>query len=154
VDDAVVVGVGNPERGDDAVGWRVVDGLEGVVPRGVRLVRMSGCDPASLIGAWRDAGHAVVVDAMVSGAEPGTVARFDTTAHPLPPDVRLPSTHALGVQTAIDLARALDALPGRLCVIAVEGGRFDPGAPLNARMWDGVAEAVHAVLDELAVEVV
>lgn len=152
--DAVIVGVGNRERGDDAVGWRVLDGLEGMVPHGVRLVRLNGSDPASLMEVWRNVECAVLVDAMVSGAEPGTVARFDATVHPLPSDLRLLSTHAVGVPAAIELARALDTLPGRMCVIAVEGVSFEQGSPLDSAMCDGVDEAVRAVLAELSVEVV
>ncbi len=151
--EVVVIGVGNPERGDDGVGWEVVSRLEGVLPPGVRTVRTSGADPASLMEAWRGAGSAVLVDAMVSGVEPGTVARFDAGAAPLPSGTRLVSTHALGAQAAIELARALEALPGRLCVIGVEAASFEPGSGLSRAVAEGAAAAANAVLDEIRVGV-
>jgi hydrogenase maturation protease len=91
---------------------------------------------------------------MISGCRPGTVARFDAVAGPLPGGTRLVSTHALGAQAALELARALDALPDRLIVIGVEGVFFEPGEPLHPSVWHGVSDAVRAVLEELAVEVV
>ena len=41
------------------------------------------------------------------------------------------STHAVGIGEAIELARTLDRLPGRLIVYAVEGHRFDAGLGLS-----------------------
>ena len=91
-----MIGVGNPDRGDDAVGPEVVAHLEGRVPPGVRLATTSGSDPATVMELWRGASRAILVDAMVSGAPAGTVERFDAAAAPLPHNVRLVSTHALG----------------------------------------------------------
>jgi hydrogenase maturation protease len=154
VADRVVIGVGNPERGDDSAGLTVAARLAGRLPPDVRLVRCRGTDPASLIDAWRGASLAVLVDAMVSAAEPGTVARFDAGAGAIPAGSRLVSTHALGAQAAIELARALGALPERLTVIGVEGASFEPGARMSPPVGRGVLDAVRAVLDEVAPEVV
>ena len=52
------------------------------------------------------------------------------------------STHAFGVADAVELARALDRLPERLDVYAIEGASFAAGAPLSP--------AVAAAIDELA----
>ena len=47
----------------------------------------------------------------------------------LPIGLSLASTHGFGVADAVELARALRQLPERLIVYAVEGCRFEPGAP-------------------------
>ncbi len=50
-DGPLVIGVGNPDRGDDAIGLVVVEDLA----REARVLRSVG-DPADLITAWGDGG--------------------------------------------------------------------------------------------------
>jgi hydrogenase maturation protease len=89
----------------------------------------------------------VLVDAVQSGAQPGTVHRVDASERPLPQELRgSTSTHALGLGEAIELARALERLPRLVLVYGVEGARFDAGAELSAE----VRVAVERVVDELA----
>jgi hydrogenase maturation protease len=148
-DAAVVIGVGNPDRGDDGVGPALLARLEGRVPGGVRLVRLAGADPAGMMEAWADAGRVVLVDAMVSGAVPGTVTRFDAAAGPLPAGVRLASTHVLGAETAVEMARALGNLPAHLVVYGVEGQSFAVGSGLSPAVAAAVPAAVERILGEV-----
>ena len=146
---AVIIGVGNPDRGDDGVGPEVVARLGALVPPGVHLVRLSGADPTQIMDAWLGAARAFVVDAMVSGEPPGTVRRFDATLTPLPAGVRLTSTHALGAGGAVELARALGRLPGSLVVYGVEGATFTAGAPLSPEAAAGAARAAERIAEEV-----
>jgi len=50
------------------------------------------------------------------------------------------STHGLGLAEAIELARALGALPPRCVVYAIEGASFEAGAPLTPAVSDAVAD--------------
>lgn len=145
----VVIGVGNQDRGDDAAGRRVAAALRGTVPDGVVVLESDG-DPATIIDSWSGADRAILVDAMVSGAAPGTVRRIDATESPLPVTVQLASTHAMGAADAVELARTLERLPGRLVVYGIEGARFHPGEPLSPEVADGVKVAVRMVRAELA----
>jgi hydrogenase maturation protease len=153
VGDVVVVGVGNPDRGDDAVGPGVVAHLEGVVPSGVRLLHTAGSDPGTILDAWRDADAAILVDAMVSGGSPGTVERFDAADAPLPSSVRLASTHALGAQTAVEMGRALGVLPRRLTVFGVEAVAFEHGASMTPEVAAAIDVAGGMILEEIAMDV-
>ena len=146
---AVVIGVGNPDRGDDGIGPEVLARLEGGVPAGVRLVRLSGADPGQVMDAWAGAGRAFVVDAMVSGAPAGSVRRFDAASGALPAEVHLASTHALGAGSAIEMARVLGRLPARLTVYGVEGATFALGAGLSAAAAAGAAEAAARIAEEV-----
>jgi hydrogenase maturation protease len=139
-----VIGVGNPYRGDDAVGLAVAEGLRARALAGVEIVECEQ-EPTRLLDAWGDAEVALVVDAAASGAAPGTVHRFDATDAPLPTQVFRSSTHAFGVGDAVELARTLDRLPRRIVVYGVEGARFTAGEPLS----DPVAGAVNAVVEAL-----
>ena len=72
----------------------------------------------------------LVVDA-AAGAEPGRLHRLDASAQPLPQRLFGSSTHGFGVAEGIELARALGVLPPVCVVYAVEGGRFETGAPMS-----------------------
>jgi hydrogenase maturation protease len=148
-DAAVVVGVGNPDRGDDAVGPEVLARLTGRVPVGARLVRLAGADPAAIMEAWSGCERVVLVDAMVSGVAPGTITRFDAAAGPLPVGVRLASTHVFGAETAVEIARALEKLPGRLVVYGVEGERFTVGSGLSPAVAAALPVAAEKILEEV-----
>jgi hydrogenase maturation protease len=144
----VVIGVGNTFRGDDAVGLAVVARLRERVPAGVAVVPCEQ-EPSRLMEAWQDASAALVVDAVTSGAEPGTLHRFDASNEAVPARVFRSSTHAFGVGEAIELARALGKLPERVFVYGIEGGEFQSGEGLTAPVDAAVERAVTAVLDDL-----
>jgi hydrogenase maturation protease len=68
-------------------------------------------DGAALMEVWRGEETVIIIDAVKSGALPGTIRRFDARAQPIPKDAFRCSTHAFGVAEAIELARALARLP-------------------------------------------
>ena len=88
--------------------------------------------------------------AVVSGAPPGTVHRFDAVSERAAcarPPCR--STHALGLADAVELARALGRLPRRLVVFGIEGAAFPLGGRPTAEVRDGARRAAHAVRAEV-----
>jgi hydrogenase maturation protease len=145
----VVIGVGNEDRGDDAAGRRVAAALRGRVPEGVVILESDG-DPVTMMDSWAGADRAILVDTMVSGAVPGTVRRIDLTEARLPASMQMASTHSMGAADAVELARAMGRLPGRLVVYGIEGASFRPGAPVTAAVADGVDVAVRMIRAELA----
>ncbi len=147
---AVVIGVGNEFRGDDAAGLIVARRLREQASTQAVVLDWEA-DPAGLLEAWMDANLAIVVDTVVSGAEPGTVQRFDASTVPLPARLAGSSTHALGVAEAIELARALDRLPGRTIVYGIEGSSFSAGAALDPTVERAIDETLTRVVAELGV---
>ena len=129
-------------RGDDAAGLEAVRRLhdEGGLDGDVELI-LHDTDGVDLIERWRGARAVVILDAVRSGAPPGTVHRFVAAANPLPAALAPASSHAIGVAEGIELARALDRLPAALIVYGVEGERFDTGT--------GLSETVRAALGPL-----
>ena len=127
-----LIGVGNRFRRDDAAGLEVAARLRATHPPGCRILEEEG-EPGSLIEGWALVKEALVVDAVSTGAEPGTLHRFDATAEPLPAELFRSSTHALGVADAVELARELDRLPARLAVYGIEGEDFETGEGAHPR---------------------
>jgi hydrogenase maturation protease len=143
----VVIGVGNAFRGDDAAGREVAKRVRERVPDELEVV-VCELEPTRLIDAWEGADAALLVDAVSSGSEPGTVHRFDATAEALPSRAFRSSTHALGIGETIELARAIGRLPQRVVVFGIEGEVFGSGTELSGPAQEGVERAMELVLEE------
>ena len=146
-----LIGVGNRYRSDDAAGLEVARRLRKMHPAGIRIVEGEG-EPSSLLQAWELVAEALVIDAVRSGAEPGTLRRFEATREPLPVEMFRPSTHALGVADAVELGRELEKLPPRLAVYAIEGANFEVGEGLSPAVDETVDRLVMEIHDELRVK--
>ena len=145
-----IVCVGNPWRGDDAVGLHVARLLGGALPEGVELVEREG-EPTALIDAWEGADRVWLVDAVFSGAPAGTIHRLDASERALPAQLFRGSTHHVGLAEAVELARALGRLPASTVVYGIEGAGFDVGAELSPAVA-GAAERVATMVREEVAE--
>lgn len=145
-----VIGVGNPYRGDDGAGIAVARRVAAAAPAGVTVVEATG-EGAALMAAWETSASVVVVDAVRSGAAPGTVYRFDAARETLPARFFSYSTHAFSVAEAVELARVLGRLPSRLILYGVEGRRYEPGDGLTPEVERAAAEVAQRVLAEIDV---
>jgi hydrogenase maturation protease len=142
-----VIGVGNDYRSDDAAGLVVARRLRA---RGIEVLEHEG-EPVALLEAFAGRDAVVLVDAVRSGAAPGTVVRVDASDRPLPATLRgSSSTHAVGVGEAIELARSLGRLPRRIVVFGLEGERFDAGTSLSAPVEAAVDPLVATIAAEFA----
>ena len=144
---ALVIGIGNQDRGDDAVGLLVARRLAACLRPGVAVIESDG-DALALLDRWRGADSVVLVDAAAPVSTPGTVHCLDPRMGPLPREVSLGSTHAFGVAEAVELARALGCLPARMTIYAIEGACFATGTPLTPP----VATAAGAVAARIAAD--
>jgi hydrogenase maturation protease len=106
-------------------------------------------EPTRLLDQWDGIDILVVVDAVRTGAPPGTLHRVDGSTGPLPRDLRLASTHAVGVADALDLGRALERAPRRVVVLGVEGRAFGMGDAMTPAVSAALDDVVAAALAEL-----
>ena len=145
----VVIGVGNEFRRDDGAGPAVVARLRDLAPPGVRLVITDG-EPTRLIEAWAGAALAVVVDAVrAAPPRPGTIHRFVVDG-PGTRTGRAASSHGFGFDDAIRLAVALDRMPARLIVHAIEAADLTQGPGLTPPVAAAVDAVATAVLADLS----
>lgn len=143
-----LVGVGNRWRRDDGAGLAVAALLSERAPAGVEVV-VHEREPIELIEACVGASAVWLIDAVHSGAPPGTLHRFDASERALPAELFSISTHRLGLADALELARALGRLPPSVIVHGIEGARFEAGNELSP----AVAAATRALATALATEV-
>jgi hydrogenase maturation protease len=146
----MVIGVGNPYRNDDAVGLVVARRIRELNLQGVTVIEASG-EGASLMEAWQRADSVILIDAVYSGEEPGTIHRFDVHAQSLPAQFFNNSTHSFSVAAAIELARALNRLPQHIIVYGIEGKDFNAGTMLTAEVKEVVNCAIEKVLQDASV---
>lgn len=136
----LVIGVGNRDRGDDAIGPAVVDEIRRREAPVTTIV--SDGDLVDLLLEWRADDDVVVVDCVTTGGSIGSVLLLD------PRDLdraTRSSTHGVGVGFAVELAEVLGRLPERLRLFGVEGRSFDPG-PMSSELRSRVPEVTDEIL--------
>jgi hydrogenase maturation protease len=144
-----VIGLGNELRGDDGAGLLIARRVRQLTGQGSIEVRELSDEAAALLDAWHGRDTVIIADAMRSGSAPGTIVRLDPAHGPLPPPPRgRSSTHAIGLQDTVELARMLGRLPARLVVYAVEGARFNAGAGLSPEVRQAIPRVAAMVVAE------
>ena len=143
----LVIGCGNPLRGDDAAGPVLVRRLwDRGLPEGVRCAD-GGTGGMDVVFQMRGVPEVILVDACRTGAEPGAIFEVpgDEVAN-LPPLSGI-NLHAFRWDHALAFARWLlrEGRPDRVSAILIEGATFDVGAALSP----AVDRAINAVVDRL-----
>lgn len=152
---ALVVGVGNRLRNDDGIGAVVAEQVA-IAPGGPVDVRFHAGDPAALVELWHGADTVVVVDALRSGQEPGTVHHLVIDGGLGDAGATVPvrwhgvSSHGECVAVAVELARALDRMPRHLVLVGVEVADTGFGETLSPPVTAAVPDAVAAVREALS----
>jgi hydrogenase maturation protease len=123
--------------------------LEGTLPEEVDVLEREG-EPTSLIDSWEGSDAVWLVDAVSSGADPGTVHRLDASEGELPAALFRASTHHFGLAEAVELARAVGRLPRKTIVYGIEGGSFDTGQTLSPEVETAAARVADAIREEVA----
>ena len=145
-----LLGLGNLMRTDDAVGMLTLRELEecGRLPPEVRVIE-GGTLGLDLLECLRDISHLLVLDAVDSGAIPGTLKRFEG------PDLQesLPvskSVHLLGFSDLIGALRLMDAAPEEVVLIGVQPASTEWGTALTPEVEPARHALQQAALEQLA----
>lgn len=126
----IVVGIGHPLRGDDSLGFNMIEALIGQLPNHITLAKMLG-DMIELLDMFAQYSQVFLVDAIVTGqAMPGTIHRLTEKTLSLSSYCRA-STHSFDLGQVIELARSLQALPQALIIYGIEAKQFEHGKSLS-----------------------
>jgi hydrogenase maturation protease len=146
----LVIGLGNPLRGDDGVGPRLVEELtRRGLPPGVTALDAGtgGLDLLPVLEGWQ---RVVLVDAADVGREPGQFVRFT------PEQVRLAQTtdhlslHNAGLGEILALANALRRTLPHMVVFGVQPAEVGWREGLSPAVETALPALADAVLEELA----
>jgi hydrogenase maturation protease len=137
-----IIGVGNCDRGDDAVGVRLAQELKSQYPEMADFHCVDN-DGTRLLDLLDGAEMVVIIDAVYSGGEPGVVRCFDVSDKAAPAELFGASTHQIGVAEAIELARVLGTLPHTCLIVGIEGEDYGFGAPLSPAVHKALPKAMY-----------
>lgn len=138
-----IIGVGSP-LGDDAAGLVAARRLAAAPPPGCEVIEAER-PGVGLIELLEGAAAAIVIDAVVSGAPPGTIHDLDLR------DIgrlgaRAVSSHDLGVAAALKLAERLGRPPVRGRFVGIEASSQSRGAgEMSPAMRDALDGAISLV---------
>lgn len=145
--DIIIVGIGNPFRGDDAAGWAVIDKLKETAGSAIKLVKQQG-DIAELLDIFAHHKSVYLVDACSSNDLTSAWQRIDVHQQPIPPENSQTSTHGFGVSQAIALAKNLDQLPKKLILYAIPGKNYSVSSTLSPSVARSIDSVIKAILNE------
>jgi len=136
----LVLGIGSPLEAD-TLGWVVIERLEETLKgcRGRMRIELGKADRPglALIEMMRPWPHAILVDAVVSGAPAGTLHHLRDDE--LPRSSARLSTHDAGVAEAIALGSAMNALPPVLELFGIE---VVPDTPADTEAVGNLVERI------------
>jgi hydrogenase maturation protease len=148
VRDTLIIGLGNPLRGDDGVGITVARALaERVLPDGVEVVD-GGTQGLGLVNVMEGRQRVILVDAADVGQAPGQFVRFALDEARLRGEDQPLSVHAAGLREALLLAQALGTLPDQIIIFGVQPASVDWDEALSPKIEATLPALVEAVLAE------
>ncbi len=146
---ALVLGLGNPLRGDDGIGPRVVEALlRRGLPEGVEALD-AGSAGLELLNLLDGPQRVIVIDAADVGLAPGQFARFTPDEAHLFAAADTTSFHQAGLAEVLALARALDRPLPELVIFGVQPASMEWGEGLSPAVEGVVTRVVEALQNEL-----
>ena len=143
----LIVGCGNPLRGDDGVGPTLVSRLiERGLPAGVRCID-AGTAGTDVVFEMRGVQQLFLIDACRSGSEAGSIFTVPgEEVERLPPSAGI-ALHAFRWDQALALGRLVlgGEYPGKVTVFLVEGSSFGVGEPLSPAVADAIERLIPMV---------
>ncbi len=147
----LIIGLGNPLRGDDGVGVCVAQMLaQQALPNDVEVVD-GGTQGLGLVNLMEGRRRIILVDAADVGKNPGQFIRFTLDKAVLQGDDQPLSIHTAGLREALLMAEALKVLPDEVVIFGMQPANLDWINALSSEVKATLPDLIAAVLSELAV---
>jgi hydrogenase maturation protease len=147
-----VIGIGNPWASDDGVGPKAIEQLEAACIAGypdsttqVAFITARHAD-IGLLDVLASSERVILVDALFSGAPPGTIYCEEWQPDLLNSrGIERASSHGMGVKELLELAAALGKLPGQVQLWGIEVESTEPGNVLSPK----IGSALPVLIEQL-----
>ena len=143
----IIIGVGNSFRSDDGVGLLVAKELRKLELSGVSVVTEQR-DGLKIMDHWSPGDHVVIVDAIFSGSDEGTILRVDLM-HSRQPASAVQSTHSFDIAGAVRLSKVSGTLPASVILYGIEGKNFTMGTSPSEKVLAAGDRAVKLIAEEI-----
>lgn len=142
----VVIGLGNPLMADDGLGLAAVARLQEAwqLPEGVEVVD-GGTWGMNLLPVIEDAGRVLLVDAITTGARPGTLHLLERARIPRYLATKI-SPHQVDLRDVLALAELRGTLPAQTVAIGLE--------PEAVELSNTLTDTLRVRLDDLVDQIV
>ena len=147
----LVLGIGNPLRSDDGVGIHVVESLRGE-NLGHKIDIQEGLSGLDILGAISGYERIIIVDAIKSGADPGTIYKLSLNDLQEQQPLHAFSTHDVDIPTMLKLGRDLypGKMPEDIVIIAVEAQDIETfSETCTPQVEKAIREVVHLIKELL-----
>jgi hydrogenase maturation protease len=143
-----VLGIGNLLLKDEGIGVHLVQKLAGIIDNANVKIIDAGTSPDFLSLVDGNIDKLIVVDAVKTGNEPGTIYRL--TLDDLELDSKSPvSLHEIGVLDSLKIMALFDRLPESTVIIGIEPKTIDFGLDLSPEVEEKLPEIINLVLKEI-----
>lgn len=145
----LILGFGNPLRGDDGIGPRLVEELRRRgLPDGVEAID-GGTGGLDLLSILEGADRVIIVDAAEMGRRPGEIVRFTPKDGRLMETLVSLSTHTFGLADGLALARSLGYPLPSITIFGVQPERMDWGEGLSPPVERALPALIQTILSEI-----
>jgi len=147
-----VIGIGQSLRGDDAAGLEAVrqwrENFPETANRSEVWVEASGLPGLALLDILEDVDAAILVDAVQSTNESGTIHRLnEDELASFTSDSK--SAHGWGVAETLQLRRQLSRTKSHIRIIGIEAGQVETGSRMSKAIEDAIPEVCRVIEAEI-----
>jgi len=147
-----VIGIGQSLRGDDGVGLEAVRQWRKKFPETANKpevrVEVSELPGLALLDMLEDADAAILVDAIQSTKEPGTIHRLnEDELASFKSDSK--SAHGWGVAETLQLGNQLSNAKSHIRIIGIEVGQVETGSRMSRAVEDAIPEVCKVIEAEI-----
>lgn len=143
----LVLGIGNLLLSDEGAGVKAVEELQNRYDcsDAVEIVD-GGTSGSELLSYFDDRSHILIIDAVKTGNQPGTIVRVDD-----PPAFfqKKISPHQIGLADVLGLAAITDNLPRNITLFGIEPKQLSTGLDLSPEVARNLSRLVDMVVAEL-----
>ena len=140
----LVIGIGNPLRSDDGLGWAVAEQLSARADANLQVVKVHQLTP-ELAEAISEVDLAIIVDAGAHST-PGTLTCDPVSVS----DADLRFSHDVTPGTLIQLAKTLYGKSPKAHLLCVTGKTFEHGESLSPEMTAAIPQVIARVRELMA----
>jgi hydrogenase maturation protease len=145
----LVLGIGNILLQDDGAGVRAVERLTSDYQLPAQVEALDGgVMGLELLPYIEDRTHLLVIDAVATGQDPGTLVRLEGESIPAVLEMKL-SPHQAGVLDLLAVGRLRGTLPERIVIWGIEPASTEWGMDLTPAVASSLDELIAAVAAEL-----
>lgn len=145
----LVLGIGNLVMGDDGAGVRVVQELQKryIFPPHVEIMD-GGTLGLDLLPKLEGIGRLLVVDAVETGGEPGTLVRLLGEELPIALQTKV-SPHQMGLKDLLAVAELMGHTPREMVLVGIQPAGIGMSAELSPHVAERLEEMIANVVTKL-----